>query len=112
MLSHFFRTLLQRGSAKLSEWPLVAEAQVELLRCGYTARCSHEGCRHNRATTIVRHLDAQGHPLREIVEVCDQHADQVKRVQQRRKHFGWFSQPVRLFVPVEMARHADQTVFV
>ena len=81
MVPHFFRTLLQR-SAKLSKW-LVAEAQVELLRCGYAARCSQEGCRHHRATTIVRHLDAQGHPLREIVEVCDEHADQIKRVQRR-----------------------------
>lgn len=82
MVPHFFRTLLQR-SAKLSKWTRVAEAQVELLRCGYAARCSHEGCRHNRATTIVRHLDAQGHPLREIVEVCDEHADLIKRVQRR-----------------------------
>ena len=43
MVPHFFRTLLQR-SVKLSKWTLVAEAQVELLRCGYGARCSHEGC--------------------------------------------------------------------
>jgi hypothetical protein len=83
MVPHYLRTLLQRGSAKLSKWTLVAEAQVELLRCGYAARCSHEGCRHNGATTIVRHLDAQGHPLREIVEVCDEHADLIKDVQRR-----------------------------
>jgi hypothetical protein len=80
MVPHFFRNLLRR-SAKLSAWTLVAEAQVELLRCGYAARCSHDGCRHYCATTIVRHLDAQGHPLREIVEVCDEHADLIKREQ-------------------------------
>jgi hypothetical protein len=79
MVPHFFRTL----SAKLSKWTLAAEAQVELLHCRYAARCSHEGCRQHRATTIVRHLDAQGQPSREIVEVCDEHADLIKREQRR-----------------------------
>jgi hypothetical protein len=90
MVPHFFQTLLQRSAelskwtlAELSKWTLAAEAQIELLRCGYAARCSHEDCRHHRATTIVRHLDAQGHPLREIVEVCDEHADLIKHEQRR-----------------------------
>jgi len=54
MVPHFFRTLLQRG-AKLSAWTLVADVEVELLRCGYAARCSRAGCRQYRATTIVRY---------------------------------------------------------
>jgi hypothetical protein len=81
MVPRLFRTLLRR--AKLSRWGLAAEAQVELLRCRYAARCSHEGCHHHPATTIVRHLNAQGHPLREIMEVCDEHADLIKGEQRR-----------------------------
>ena len=49
MVPHFFRTLLQLRSVKLSKWTLVAEAQVELLRCGYGARCSPKA-----AATIAR----------------------------------------------------------
>jgi hypothetical protein len=82
MFPHFFRNLLRR-SAKLSAWTLVAEAQVELLRCGYAARCSRAGCRQYRATTIVRYLDAHGRPLRQLVEVCDERAFLIKSEQRR-----------------------------
>jgi hypothetical protein len=82
MVPHFFRTLLQR-SAKLSAWTLVAEAEVEMLRCGYAARCSDADCRQHHATTIVRYLDARGRPLRQFVEVCDEHADLIKREPRR-----------------------------
>jgi hypothetical protein len=82
MVPHFFRTLLQR-SAKSSAWTLVAEAELEMLRCGYAARCSRAGCRQHSATTIVRYLDTHGRPLRQLVEVCDEHADLIKREQRR-----------------------------
>src|SRR5207244_127573 len=45
-------------------------AEVELLRCDYAARCSLAGCRQYRATTIVRYVDHQGPPIRQL-EVCD-----------------------------------------
>jgi hypothetical protein len=78
MVPHFLRTLLQRGAA----WAR-AEVEVELLRCGYGARCSGAGCRQHGATTIVRYLDAHGRPLRQLAEVCDEHADLIKRDQRR-----------------------------
>ena len=40
-----------------------AQPEIELLRCGYAARCSGVGCRQHGATTIVRYLDAHGRPL-------------------------------------------------
>jgi hypothetical protein len=82
MVPHFFQTLLHRG-AKLSAWTLVADVEVELLRCGYAARCSRAGCRQYRATTIVRYLDAHGRPLRQLVEVRDEHAVLIKSEQRR-----------------------------
>jgi len=78
MVPHFLRTLLQRGAA----WAL-AEVEVELVRCGYTARCSGAGCHQHGATTIVRYLDAHGRPLRQLVEVCDEHAVLIKSEQRR-----------------------------
>jgi hypothetical protein len=78
MVPHFLRTLLQRGAA----WAL-AEVEVELLRCGYAARCSGVGCHQHGATTIVRYLDADGRPLRQLAEVCDEHADLIEREQRR-----------------------------
>lgn len=60
-----------------------AEVEVELLRCGYAARCSDSGCHQHEATTIVRYLDANGRPLRQLAEVCDEHADLIKRDQRR-----------------------------
>jgi hypothetical protein len=75
MVPRFLRTFLQQSAA----WAL-AEVNVELLRCGYAARCSSADCDQHSATTIVRYLDARGRPLRAIVEVCDAHADQVKRL--------------------------------
>jgi hypothetical protein len=46
--------------------------EVELLSCGYTAKCSVPWCRRP-ATTILRYLDAQGRPYRQT-DVCDTHA--------------------------------------
>ena len=57
-------------------------AEIELLRCDYAARCARARCRPYRATTIVRYVDNQGRPLRQI-EVCDEHADLIKREQPR-----------------------------
>jgi hypothetical protein len=57
-------------------------AEVELLRCDYAARCARAGCRQYRATTIVRYVDHQGRPLRQL-EVCDDHADLIIRREQR-----------------------------
>jgi len=55
MVPRFLRTFLQRSAA----WVL-AESKVELLRCGYRARCSGADCHEPGATTIVRYLDAKG----------------------------------------------------
>jgi hypothetical protein len=74
MVPRFLRTFLQQSAA----WAL-AEVNVELLRCGYAARCSSADCGQRSATTIVRYLDARGRPVHAIVEVRDAHADQVKR---------------------------------
>jgi hypothetical protein len=78
MVPRFLRTLLQRSAS----WAL-AECEVELLRCGYVARCSGAGCHEHGATTIVRYLDAHGNPLRQLTEVCDEHANLIKRDQRK-----------------------------
>jgi hypothetical protein len=78
MVPHFLRTLLRRGAL----WAR-AEVEVELLRCGYAARCSGVGCHQHGATTIVCYLDADGRPLRQLAEVCDEHADLIEREQPR-----------------------------
>jgi hypothetical protein len=82
MVPHFFQTLLRRA-AKISAWTVADDVEVELLECGYAARCSRVGCHRHDATTIVRYLDARGRPLRQLVEVCDEHADLIKREQRR-----------------------------
>ena len=46
------------------------------------ARCARAGCRRYRATTIVRYVDNQGRPLRQL-EVCDDHANLIIRRAQR-----------------------------
>jgi hypothetical protein len=74
MVPRSVRTFLQRSAA----WAL-AESKIELLRCGYGARCSGSDCHEHGATTIVRYLDANGYPQRPIIEVCDWHADQIGR---------------------------------
>jgi len=74
MVPRFLRTFLQRSAA----WVL-AESKVELLRCGYRARCSGADCHEPGATTIVRYLDAKGNPQRPIVEMCDERAEQIRR---------------------------------
>jgi hypothetical protein len=76
MVPRFLRTFLRRSAA----WAL-SEVKVELQRCGYSARCSCADCHKHHATTIVRYLDSQGRPLHRIVEVCDEHAEQIKREQ-------------------------------
>lgn len=68
MVPHFLRTFLQRSAASER-----AEVNVELLRCGYSARCASADCGQNSATTIVRYLDARGRPVHAIAEVCDEH---------------------------------------
>jgi hypothetical protein len=78
MVPRFLRTLLQRGASRV-----LAECEVELLRCGYVARCSAAGCHEHGATTIVRYLDARGNPLRQLTKVCDEHANLIKRDQRR-----------------------------
>jgi hypothetical protein len=55
----------------------VAE-EIELLACGYPARCTADDyiCLV-RATTIARYTDGQGRVLRQQ-ELCDWHADNLK----------------------------------
>jgi hypothetical protein len=74
MVPRFLRTFLQRSAA----WAR-AEVNDELLRCGYAARCTSADCGQHGATTIVRYLDVRGRSIRAIVEVCDEHADQMAR---------------------------------
>jgi hypothetical protein len=74
MFPRFLRTFLRRSAALT-----FAESKIELLRCGYRARCSDADCHEHSATTIVRYLDANGNPQRPIVEMCDEHADQIRR---------------------------------
>lgn len=50
---------------------------VQLLRCGYAARCTVRGC-EARATTIARYTDNQGRALRQR-ELCERHAAWVRR---------------------------------
>jgi hypothetical protein len=52
--------------------------EIELLHCDYAARCVRAGCRQYRATTIVRYVDNQGRPLKQL-EVFDGHADLIIR---------------------------------
>jgi hypothetical protein len=42
--------------------------EVEVWPCGYVAKCSVPWCRQ-RATTILRYLDKQGRPYRQV-DVC------------------------------------------
>jgi hypothetical protein len=52
-----------------------AVAEIELLHCSYSKRCSRLACRY-RARAIVRHLDDRGHLLRQF-ELCDNHVPLV-----------------------------------
>ncbi len=49
--------------------------EVELLSCGYSAKCSVPWCSHP-ATTILRYLDNQGRPYRQT-DVCETHAREL-----------------------------------
>jgi len=77
MVPRFLRSFFEKSAA----WAR-AEARLELLRCGYPARCSGTGCRDG-ATTIVRYLDTHDRPLRQIAVMCDEHAERMKREQHR-----------------------------
>jgi len=56
-------------------------AEIELITCGYPARCAVRPCTA-RATVIVRYTDDQGRALRER-ELCDRHTAWLK---QNRQH--------------------------
>src|SRR6185437_2362362 len=73
MIPRFLGTFLQRSAARA-----LAEVNVEPLCCGYAARCSSADCGQRSATTIVRH-HARWRPVHAIVEVYDEHADQMRR---------------------------------
>ena len=51
-------------------------AEVQLLTCGYPARCSVRGC-EARGSVLARFTDAQGRPLRQR-ELCNRHADWLR----------------------------------
>jgi hypothetical protein len=62
---------------------------VELWPCGYVAKCSARECRR-RANTILRYLDNQERPDRQI-NACDTHASELcadLRVIDRRRDSG------------------------
>jgi hypothetical protein len=50
--------------------------EIQLLTCGYSARCTVCGCRA-RATMLARYTDGQGRPLKQR-ELCDRHAAWLK----------------------------------
>jgi len=49
--------------------------EVEVLPCGYTAKCSVPWC-GRRATTVLRYLDNHGRPYRQT-DVCGIHAREL-----------------------------------
>ena len=49
--------------------------EVEVWPCGYVAKCAVPWCRQ-RATTILRYLDKQGRPYRQV-DVCKNHAREL-----------------------------------
>jgi len=51
-------------------------AEIQLLPCGYPARCSVHECQV-RATTLVRYTDNRSRPLRQW-ELCDRHANWLR----------------------------------
>jgi hypothetical protein len=53
--------------------PQTESQEIELWLCAYSARCSTPRCRR-RATTIVRYVDRQGRPNRQV-DACDMHAN-------------------------------------
>ena len=50
--------------------------EIQLLECGYAARCTVRGCRV-RATGLARYTDDQGRPLKQR-ELCERHAAWLK----------------------------------
>jgi hypothetical protein len=53
-----------------------APTAVQIGRCGYLCPCRAPRCAVQRATIVLRKLDAAGRPLRQI-ELCDRHSDVV-----------------------------------
>jgi hypothetical protein len=51
-------------------------AEIQLLTCGYPARCSVRRCQWH-ATTVARYTDDQGRPLKQR-ELCDRHAEWLR----------------------------------
>lgn len=51
-------------------------SELQLLACGYDARCSQRQCRE-RATVLARWTDNQGRPLRQR-ELCERHGQWLK----------------------------------
>jgi hypothetical protein len=51
-------------------------AEIQLLGCAYSARCTVRGCRA-RATRLAWYTDGQGRPLRQR-ELRERHADWLK----------------------------------
>ena len=49
--------------------------EVEVWPCGYVAKCSVPWCQQ-LATTILRYLDKQGRPYRQV-DVCKTHAREL-----------------------------------
>jgi hypothetical protein len=54
---------------------MIKPREIELWPCDYSADCSVPWCRQ-RATTILRYLDAQGRPYRQT-DVCQTHAREL-----------------------------------
>jgi len=56
---------------------MLEHQQVELWPCQYPAQCKKVRC-GARATVIVRYVDRQGRPLRQV-EFCDRHTGEITR---------------------------------
>jgi hypothetical protein len=60
-------------------------AEIQLLPCGYPARCSVRRC-EARATMLARYTDNQGRPLKQR-ELCERHADWLRAKPAERPRF-------------------------
>jgi hypothetical protein len=64
---------------------------IQIGRCGYLCPCRAPRCARNRATIVLRKIDAAGRPVRQI-ELCDRHA-QVVIARERACGFEIFDRP-------------------
>jgi hypothetical protein len=73
---------LKRLPAQAGALRSTVAAAIQLLACGYPARCSVRRCQV-RATTVARYTDDQGRPLKQR-ELCERHAEWLRANREER----------------------------